>query len=126
MVFNNVYGWHYSNLQSLGIWRSAHIEGQPAVALVDPFMRTVDAADGIAELALKFEGEAGGWSGTLRATIAPDNFEGQSYSVSKRITSNAAQSRLQFELADSGSSSLVARRYGRAAFVPGYAIVHAR
>ncbi len=90
VVFNNVYGWHYSNLQSLGIWRSVQIQGQPAVALVDPFMRTVDAAAGIAELALKFEGDAGGWSGTLRATIAPDNFEGQPYSFSKRITSGAA------------------------------------
>ena len=90
VVFNNVYGWHYSNLQSLGIWRSVHIQGQPAVALVDPFMRAVDAAGGIAELALNFAGEAGGWSGTLRATIAPDNFEAQPYSFSKRITSDSA------------------------------------
>ena len=90
VVFNNVYGWHYSNLQSLGIWRSVAVQGQPAVALVDPFMRTVDAAAGITELALRFEGDAGGWSGTLAATIAPENFEGQSVSFSKRISSDAS------------------------------------
>jgi len=90
VVFNNVYGWHYSNLQSLGIWRSVRIQGQAAVALVNPFMRAVDAQAGIAELALQFEGPAAGWGGTLKATIAPENFEGRAYSFSKRIESSAA------------------------------------
>lgn len=100
VVFNNVYGWHYSNLQSLGIWRSVHIQGQPTVALVNPFMRTVDAAAGIAELALNFESSAACWSGTLEATIAPENFEGQSFSFSKRISSGAATSacNLRFQI----------------------------
>ena len=74
VVFNNVYGWHYSNLQSLGIWRSVRVHDRPAVALVEPFMRAVDAGAGIAELALRFESKSASWSGTLQATIAPENF----------------------------------------------------
>ena len=90
VVFNNVYGWHYSNLQSLGIWRSVEIQDRPAVALVDPFMRTVDAAAGITELALRFESHSSPWSGTLQATIAPENFDGEPFSFSKQFESGTA------------------------------------
>jgi len=102
VVFNNVYGWHYANLQSLGIWRSVRIQDRPAVALVDPFMRTVDAAEGIAELALQFESESAGWSGMLRASIAPENFDGPPLAFSKRIDSDVAKHRcnLRFHLPD--------------------------
>lgn len=102
VVFNNVYGWHYSNLQSLGIWRSVRIHDRPAVALVDPFMRTVDAAEGIAELALQFESESAGWTGTLKATVAPENFHGPPSSFSKRIESDAANHscNLRFQIPD--------------------------
>ncbi len=102
VVFNNVYGWHYSNLQSLGIWRSVSVQGRPAVALVDPFIRTVDAAAGLAELALRFAGPAGGWGGALQATIAPENFTGQAYSFSKRIDADAADHaiNLRFQIPD--------------------------
>ncbi len=98
VVFNNVYGWHYSNLQSLGIWRSAHIHDRPAVALVDPFMRTVDAAAGIVELALRFESHSSPWSGTLQATIAPENFDGQPYSFSKEINCETTKHRCNLRL----------------------------
>ena len=102
VVFNNVYGWHYSNLQSLGIWRSVTLQGRPAVALVDPFIRTVDAAAGVAELALRFEGPESGWSGALQATIAPENFVGQAYSFSKRVDAGAADCalNLRFQIPD--------------------------
>ena len=102
VVFNNVYGWHYSNLQSLGIWRSVAIQGQPAVVLVDPFIRTVDAAAGIAELALRLQGPAAGWSGALQASIAPDNFAGQELSFFKAIRSDAPTQalNLRFQIPD--------------------------
>ncbi|MCY3833391.1 MAG: beta-mannosidase [Chloroflexi bacterium] len=102
VVFNNVYGWHYSNLPSLGIWRSVAIHDRPTVALVDPFIRTIDAAAGIAELALRFQGPAAGWSGALHATIAPDNFAGQELSFSKTIRSQAAARalNLRFQIPD--------------------------
>ncbi len=102
VVFNNVYGWHYSNLQSLGIWRSVRIHDRPAVALVDPFLRTVDAAAGIVELALQFAGDAGGWSGALNATIEPENFDGQTLTFSRRIESHGANQNcnLRFQIPD--------------------------
>ena len=100
VVFNNVYGWHYANLQSLGIWRSVAIHDRPAVALVHPFMRTVDAARGLAELALQFQSSSAGWGGMLKATIAPENFEGEAYSFSKRVNAEAATHsfNLRFEI----------------------------
>ncbi len=102
VVFNNVYGWHYANLQSLGIWRSVEICDCPTVALVHPFMRTRDAADGIAELALQFAGDARGFGGTLRLTIAPENFDGAPYSFSKRLQSDTANQscNLRFQIPD--------------------------
>ena len=125
VVFNNVYGWHYSNLQSLGIWRSVRIQGRAAVALVDPFMRAVDAHAGIAELALQFEGPAAGWGGTLKATIAPENFAGQTYSFSKRSRIKRGKSQAKSTLSDSRAQTVVAGGYGRSTFVPGHAFVHA-
>lgn len=102
VVFNNVYGWHYANLQSLGVWRSVAIQDRPAVALVDPFMRTVDAAEGIAELALRFESNSACWSGTVKATIAPENFAGQPFTFSKRLRSETASHscNLRFQIPD--------------------------
>ena len=88
VVFNNVYGWHYSNLQSLGIWQPVSIRGAPDVAMPHPFVRTVDAEAGILDLALRFEGGEEAWSGTLRGSIAPDNFSGESHSFERRIESD--------------------------------------
>ncbi len=102
VVFNNVYGWHYANLQSLGIWRSVAIKDQPAVALVHPFMRTIDAAAGIAELALEFQSRSSPWGGALLATIAPENFEGAVYSFSRRVHANepSHSCNLRFQIPD--------------------------
>ena len=88
VVFNNVYGWHYSNLPSLGIWRSVAVEGLPAVSMPHPFVRTVDAQGGIVELALNLIGSAKNWSGTLRCTIYPENFSGRSFSFERHILSD--------------------------------------
>ena len=84
VVFNNVYGWHYSNLPVAGhLALRRHRRSTGSVALVDPFMRTIDAAEGIAEIALQFESSSAPWSGTLNATIAPENFDGKQVSFSK-------------------------------------------
>ena len=88
VVFNNVYGWHYSNLPSLGIWRSVAVQGPPAVSMPHPFVRTVDAQEGIVELALNLIGDTESWSGTLRGTIEPENFSGQSFSFERHVFSD--------------------------------------
>ena len=40
VVINNVYGWHYFNLPSLGIWKPVYIKEQPSVELLHPFVFT--------------------------------------------------------------------------------------
>ena len=96
VVFNNVYGWHYSNLPSLGIWRSVKVCAQPAIALQHPFVATRDAAGGVVDLAVEPVGDENGWSGTLKVSIEPCNFEGQAYSFVKEIRSSGATTALHF------------------------------
>ena len=52
-----------------------------------PFVRTVDAEAGILDLALHFQAGEGTWSGTLRGSIAPENFSGESFHFERRIKS---------------------------------------
>lgn len=91
VVFNNVYGWHYSNLPSLGIWRSVSILDRAPVAMADPFAKTVDAQAGIVDLALQFIGDAAGWSGKLSGSVEPENFAGRRYSFEIPVLSDAGE-----------------------------------
>lgn len=77
VVFNNVWGWHYSSIPALGIWRSVRIEGAPAVRILHPFVATRDAAKGAVDLVADLQGPAEGWSGRLSGTLQPDNFTGK-------------------------------------------------
>ncbi len=102
VVFNNVYGWHYSNLPSLGIWRSVSIRDKPPVRIEHPFARTVDAQAGIVELALQFVGNAEGWSGTLSGSVEPENFAGRRYAFKYPVASEAGELKksLRFQVPD--------------------------
>lgn len=40
VVFNCVYGWHYAQIPSLGIWRSVKLESQAPVEIEEPFVST--------------------------------------------------------------------------------------
>ncbi|MEI6169120.1 MAG: LamG-like jellyroll fold domain-containing protein [bacterium] len=77
VVFNNVYGWHYSNIPSLGIWRSVRVEAAPTVRLLHPFVATEHAADGKIHLVVDLQGPATGWAGKLTGMIRPHNFTGK-------------------------------------------------
>lgn len=94
VVFNNVYGWHYSQCPSLGIWRTANVEGAPAVRIRDPFVATRDVAKGIVDLVVALEGAGGRWSGKLAGTIAPENFTGQARAFTLPVKSAGAPKRL--------------------------------
>jgi len=91
VVFNNVYGWHYSQCPSLGIWRSVRVEGAPAVRMDHPFIATRDANTGAMDLAVALEGGAGKWSGGLAGTIQPDNFKGTPHRFSARVKGAATR-----------------------------------
>jgi beta-mannosidase len=99
VVFNNVYGWHYSNLPSLGIWRSVKVQGAPAVSLTHPFVTTPQAQDGLVDVVLHLKGEQAGWSGTLRGTIAPENFEGETFCFQMQVHADQASVDLHLQFA---------------------------
>ena len=90
VVFNNVYGWHYSNIPALGIWRSVRLEAMPKVRLNSPFVATRDAQGGIVDLSCDLEGPNQGWSGRVMGTIEPDNFSGKTHQWSRPVTSAEA------------------------------------
>jgi beta-mannosidase len=92
VVFNNVYGWHYSQLPSLGIWRSVRIEGAPTVRLDHPFLATRDTVTGTMDLVVALQGDGTvAWSGTLAATIRPETFEGPARRFDLRVRRTAGR-----------------------------------
>ena len=100
VVFNNVYGWHYSQCPSLGIWRSVRIEGAPAVRMDNPFIATRDAKTGAMDLMVALQGSGKKWSGILTGTVQPDNFIGAARCFAVRVKAAAARRdvRLQFRI----------------------------
>ena len=98
VVVNNVYGWHYSNLPSQGIWRSVTIRDKPPVAMIHPFIRTVYAHEGIVELSLELQGDADGWSGNLAGNIAGENFYSMIRSFDIDVESAGAEHKLVIRL----------------------------
>jgi beta-mannosidase len=91
VVFNNVYGWHYSQCPSLGIWRSVRIEGAPAVRMDHPFIATRDVKTGAMDLSVPLQGSGAKWSGTLTGTLQPDNFTGTTRRFAVRVKATAAR-----------------------------------
>ncbi len=87
VVFNNVYGWHYSIIPSLGIWQSVQLYSQPKVSIEHPFISTKDSHNGIMDLFIKLIGPEDAWKGRLTATFSPENFSDPEaiYSFEKEI-----------------------------------------
>lgn len=94
VVFNNVYGWHYSQCPALGIWRSVHIDGAPTVKMDHPFMATHNTENGTMDLVIPFNRYSETWSGTLAGTVLPDNFEDATHHFSIEVKSGKAQKEL--------------------------------
>ncbi len=101
-VINNIYGWHYINLPSIGIWRPVSLRAAPSVEIVDPFIATLDANAGLLRLHLRLKGEAAGWRGRLVGSIEPDNFTGEAHHFTCDLASNEREATelLEFSLPD--------------------------
>ena len=85
-VINNIYGWHYINLPTIGIWRPVSLRAAPTVEIVDPFIAARDAAAGRMRLHLTFtSGADERWCGRLIASIEPENFTGEAFHFSLRF-----------------------------------------
>jgi len=95
VVFNNVWGWHYSSIPALGIWRSVRIEDTPPVRLIHPFVAAADAQRGLMDLSVDLQGTAAGWSGKLAGTIEPDNFQGAPVNFTYPVSSSTAARRIR-------------------------------
>ena len=97
-VINNIYGWHYINLPTIGIWRSVRLNGAPAVAIVDPFVATVNAAKGVIRLRLNLESQTSEWSGQLTGSIEPENFEGDAWHFTRDLQATDAEKSVLLEM----------------------------
>ena len=97
VVFNNVYGWHYSNLPSLGIWRPVQAVEVADVSIVHPFVVTRDAHAGTLSLIMSLLGKAASWSGLLRVSIEPANFQGAPGHFDHHIHSDTPERGLHFQ-----------------------------
>jgi beta-mannosidase len=102
VVFNNVYGWHYSNLPSLGIWRTVKIREVPKISITDLFLVTRDAWAGKVDLMARLVGKIDNWSGILRACIKPANFNAEAYHFEIEVVSEEKKRNLhlQFTIPD--------------------------
>jgi beta-mannosidase len=102
VVFNNVYGWHYSQCPSLGLWRSVRVEGTPDVRLLDPFVATKDLVKGLVDLSVTLDAGRGTLHGRLLGSIAPDNFEGvpQQFSLEVGLAESRSTLHLRFKVKD--------------------------
>jgi beta-mannosidase len=101
-VINNIYGWHYINLPTLGIWRPVSLQATPTVEIADPFMATLDAQMGLLRLHLTLKGESNDWRGRLIGSIEPENFEGEPWRFDCDLTSDEREKTelLEFTLPD--------------------------
>lgn len=102
VVFNNCWGWHYSNIPQAGIWRDVRLEEIPKVQVRDPFIATRSAAEGLMDLHVALHGPLEGFTGTLDCAISGETFEGPTYRFSREVASNTAirSERFRFAIPD--------------------------
>lgn len=86
VVSNNVYGWHYSCLPSLGIWNSVRLETIPQVELLNPFIATMNHETADMRLNVGYKSHKGAFQGELTVVVEAENFEGDAYSFSKNVS----------------------------------------
>ncbi len=101
VVCNCVYGWHYSRIPSLGIWRSVVVEDHAAVAVEDPFI-AAKSLDGDMRMSVTLRGYPAAPKGVLRLSVTPDNFEGGEQCFEYRVDgrSRALSLNLSFRVDD--------------------------
>ncbi len=90
VVFNNCWGWHYSNIPEAGIWRAVRVEEIPAVYVRDPFIAARSAVDGLMDLQVTLHGPLKGWSGKLVGLISGETFDGTDLHFTRELKSDAA------------------------------------
>jgi len=95
VVFNCVYGWHYSKIPSLGIWRTVKIQNQADVAIENHFIAT-KKLDGLMNLSVALKSVSAKIDGKLMVSIIPDNFKGKEHAFEYVISSSKIIDTLNF------------------------------
>jgi beta-mannosidase len=96
VVINNVYGWHYSNMPSVGIWQPVYIEEEQEVELDNPFIFTRNAGEGRLGLVVPVTAKTAD-NATLRFSLSPRNFEGDSFVYGENTALKAGKNEIQYE-----------------------------
>lgn len=91
---NVVYGWHYVDLPSLGIWRSVWLDAVPPVAIQDVFVSYGARKAGFVDLCVDLQASQKPIYGMLQGTISPENFAGRSYHFQMPVHEAAARKQL--------------------------------
>ncbi len=96
VVFNCVYGWHYSQIPSLGIWRPVEIINQAPVEFEDPFVTTRNV-DGLMGLQLELKNVSAKIEGKLDISIKPENFDGEAQFFQYVVNSSKKSEKLNLD-----------------------------
>jgi beta-mannosidase len=95
VTFNCVYGWHYSNIPSLGIWKDVEIHNSPDVETGNLFIVT-KSLDGEMNLQVPLKSKKYPFSGRLLVSVEPENFRGEPQSFSYDVNSKMHNDTLNF------------------------------
>ena len=96
VVFNCVYGWHYAQIPSLGIWRSVKLESQAPVEIEAPFVST-RSLQGDMRLAVTLKKINAPLKGKLQIRVVPKNFEGAPQFFEHEINSSKKTEQFSFD-----------------------------
>jgi len=101
VVFNNGYGWHYSSLESLGIWENVMLTRVPEVEIINPFISARDHENGETQFVVDLKCK-GVFSGKIYGEISPKNFTGKTYNFETNLNLEAGNNKvhLKFQIPD--------------------------
>ncbi len=95
VVINNIFGWHYINLPTMGIWQPVRLDEHPEVTLKDPYVVTMDLESRRLRLVVDLEKDQSRQiSGALTLQVSPVNVDGDVYSTSLPISIEPDQEKL--------------------------------
>lgn len=97
VVINNVYGWHYSNMPSIGIWQPVSIKTVPNVKVKDPFIFTRNAEKGQMSLCLELDSSKSDVIGELCVQITEKNSQKKTWAYSEYVKVEKGQKKIQYE-----------------------------
>lgn len=91
-------GWHYARLGPQGIWQSVQIEDRGPCEILNPFVVTEDAHQGLVHLVTQVRRDGEKVSGKLQLVVCPENFTGPAFHLEHKIESGTDDIHLRFQI----------------------------